>query len=142
MEDYTLFGEAIASHVRTIKDVLQEYEINSGQCVNVEKSSIFFTTNIKDNERLQFSNSLGVRFSKNPKKYLDLPNMVGQMKKASFQNLKDIMQKKVDGWSFRFLSQSGKEVFIKSILQTIPTYTITCFLLPKSLCDNFEKTMA
>lgn len=47
--------------------------------------------------------------------------MVGRIKLAYFQNLKDQMKKKIDSWSTRFLSQSGKEVFINLVLQVIPT---------------------
>lgn len=29
-------------------------------------------------------------------------------------------------------------MFIKAVLQAIPTYIIRCFLLPKSFCDKIE----
>ena len=48
------------------------------------------------------------------------------------------MEARVRSWSSRILSQEGKEVFIKSILQSIPTYIMSCFLLPKSLCEEFN----
>ncbi|KAA3488152.1 reverse transcriptase [Gossypium australe] len=65
--------------------------------------------------------------------------MVGRDKKRSFQNLKDRMISKVRGWSARFLSIGVKEVFIKN---NIPTYTMACFLLPKSLCKELENIMS
>ncbi|KAL1156560.1 hypothetical protein V6Z11_A08G099300 [Gossypium hirsutum] len=52
------------------------------------------------------------------------------------------MKKKIDGWSTRFLSHGGKEIFIKSVLQAIPTYFMACFLLPKSLCGEMENIVA
>ncbi|KAG8473015.1 hypothetical protein CXB51_034919 [Gossypium anomalum] len=83
-----------------------------------------------------------VGYSNYLEKYLGLPNMVGRNKKASFQNLKDRMKKKIDGWSIRFLSEGGKEVFIKSVRQAMPTYFMACFLLPKSLCSGFDSIIA
>ncbi|KAA3460831.1 reverse transcriptase [Gossypium australe] len=40
--------------------------------------------------------------------------------------------------TIRFLSQGGKEVFIKSVVQAIPTFPMACFLIPKTLCKELE----
>ncbi|KAA3462679.1 reverse transcriptase [Gossypium australe] len=48
----------------------------------------------------------------------------------------------IEGWSNRCLSQGGKEVFIKAVLQAIPTYAMSCFLLPNSLCRTVESIFA
>lgn len=42
----------------------------------------------------------------------------------------------------RFFSQGGKEIFIKSILQVIHTYSMICFLLRKTLCGELEAIIA
>ncbi|KAA3474808.1 reverse transcriptase [Gossypium australe] len=49
---------------------------------------------------------------------------------------------RIEGWSTKFLSQGGKEVFIKSVLQAIPTFTMSCFLLSISLCRMMESIFA
>jgi hypothetical protein len=39
------------------------------------------------------------------------------------------------------LSKAGLEVIIKSVLQSIPTYFMSIFIIPSSLCDEIEKIM-
>ena len=36
------------------------------------------------------------------------------------------------------LSHAEREVFIKSVIQAIPTYAMGCFKLPLGLCDDIE----
>ena len=44
----------------------------------------------------------------------------------------------MQGWKERLLSQGGRKVLIKVVLQAMPTYTMGCFKLPKSLCKAIE----
>ncbi|KAA3459979.1 reverse transcriptase [Gossypium australe] len=101
-----------------------------------------FRSNTSEGNKEEISTILGVRPSTNMEKYLGLPNVVGRRKKESFQNLKENVNFIIKGWSNRFLSQGGKEVFIKSILQAIPTYAMSSFLLPNSFCGELEKIIA
>ena len=71
-------------------------------------------------------------------KYLNIPTSVGRDKKMIFRSLKEMMEVRVKSWSNKTLSQGGKKVFIKSILQSIPIYIMSCFLFPKSLCEDFN----
>ena len=48
------------------------------------------------------------------------------------------MSAKVKTWCSKTLSQGGKQVYIKSILQAIPTYLMSCFLLPRALCQELD----
>ncbi|KAA3460755.1 reverse transcriptase [Gossypium australe] len=110
--------------------------------MRLARKEVFYSSNTSEESKRQVLAILGVRSSADMEKYVGLPNTVGRRKKESFQNLKDNIQARIKGWSSRFLSQGGKEVFIKSVLQAIPTYAISCFLFPNSLCGELEGTMA
>ena len=38
----------------------------------------------------------------------------------------------------KLLSQVGREILIKTVVQAIPTYTMSCFKLPLGLCNDIE----
>ena len=73
---------------------------------------------------------------KQHEKYLGFPLLVGRNKKNTFREIKEELAKKLAGWKERLLSKAGKEVLIKVIAQDIPTYSMSCFKIPDSLCDE------
>ena len=44
-------------------------------------------------------------------------------------------------WSTRFLSRAGKLTLLKAVLQAIPTYTMSCFQIPISLCKRIQTVL-
>lgn len=71
-------------------------------------------------------------------KYLGLPQLIGQSKKRIFGYLKERASKRIQGWQAKLISQAGKTVLIRNVAQSIPVYTMSCFLLPKTLCQELE----
>jgi hypothetical protein len=69
-------------------------------------------------------------------------SLVGRSRTRSFQSLLDRIWKRLNGWKERFLSQAGKEVLLKAVIQAIPTYTMSIFQLPKVLCKKINSMMA
>lgn len=45
------------------------------------------------------------------------------------------------GWKGRLLSCVGREILIKAVAQATPTYTMSCFKLPDSLCKELNSMM-
>ena len=81
---------------------------------------------------------MGVPSIRQFEKYLGLPALVGRAKKQSFIYIKERVWKKLQGWKEKLLSQVGREVLIKSVIQAISTYTMCCFKLPKGLVRDLE----
>ena len=42
------------------------------------------------------------------------------------------------GWEGKLLSQAGREVLIKVVIQAIPTFAMGCFKIPLGLCHDIE----
>ena len=63
---------------------------------------------------------------------------MGRKKKASFNFIKEKVWRKLLGREEKLLSQAGREILIKAVVQAIPTYTISCFKLPIGLCNELE----
>ena len=48
------------------------------------------------------------------------------------------MHCRLQGWKEKLLSQAGREVLIKAVIQAIPTYAMSCFKFPMRLCDEIS----
>ena len=71
--------------------------------------------------------------------YLGLPILFGSSKKSAFIGIIDKVKSKVDDWCAKTLSQAGRLVLIKSVAAVIPSYAMSTFLLPKSICNQLDK---
>lgn len=49
---------------------------------------------------------------------------------------------KLEGWKGNLLSQVGKEVLIKDVIQAIPIYLMAILTLPKKLCASLTSAVA
>lgn len=48
------------------------------------------------------------------------------------------MWEKLQGWKETILSQAGKEVLFKAVIQAIPTFAMSCFKLSVGLCKDIK----
>ena len=55
-----------------------------------------------------------------------------------FAEVKEKDGSKLAGWKGKLLSIRGKEILIKVVAQAVPSYTMSCFLIPKGLCKEIE----
>lgn len=74
-------------------------------------------------------------------KYLGLPSLIGRSKNFVFNFLKERLEKKIQGWNNKILSRAGRTVLLKNVAQSIPSYCMSCFKIPKTLCQEMERLM-
>ncbi|OMO59710.1 reverse transcriptase [Corchorus capsularis] len=137
-DDSLLFGKANSAESGKVKDYLRIYEECSGQKINFEKSVVFFSRNIAQSDRDRVKAIFAVGEQSIIEKYLGLPTFVGRNKRSAFNWIKERIAKKIASWNMRWLSQGGREVMIKSVLQAIPTYAMNVFAFPQNLCNDIN----
>jgi ribonuclease HI len=137
-DDSLIFCRANQSNAASIQSILQLYQDSSGQLVNLDKSEISYSRNVPNEKKIEFQRWIPFKAVETQSKYLGLPSYVGRSKKQVFDFIQERVWKKLKGWKEKFLSSAGREVLIKSVVQSIPTYIMSCFLLPIGLCEHIE----
>ena len=107
----------------------------------MDKSSIFFAKGIPQRRKEEIMDLLDVHNMSLSEKYLGMPSDVGASVNGAFKYLKDRVWKRVQGWMEQSLSAGGKEVLIKAVAQAIPTYSMSCFRLPRGLCEHINSVL-
>ncbi|XP_019158886.1 PREDICTED: uncharacterized protein LOC109155714 [Ipomoea nil] len=136
-----LFFKANMQETTEVKRCLEVYEQFSGQSVNYHKSNICFNRNTALLDRDAIAMGLGVEQAEDFGKYLGLPSVVYRNRKVVFSYVEQKLRQRFGSWNNRLLSMAGKEVLLKSVAQAMPTYTMSIFLLPVSLCASLERLM-
>ena len=136
--DSLIFCRAKEEECQTLLEVLAKYERASGQQINRAKTTLFFSKSTSEEVQGVIKDMLGVNIVRQYEKYLGLPSLVGWRKKESFTHIKQQVWKKIQGCEAKLLSQVGREILIKAVAQALPTYTMACFKLPISLCNEIE----
>ncbi|XP_031120324.1 uncharacterized protein LOC116023464 [Ipomoea triloba] len=140
-DDCLFFFRANNLEAGVIKAVLDEYGVASGQQVNLRKSNIVFGNNVERDDKEAVCEVLGIREQQGRGKYLGLPGYVGRRKREILGFVKDKVRARIHHWGNRFLSRAGREVLLKTVLQSLPNYAMNVFRLPIGLCDEIEKLM-
>jgi ribonuclease HI len=141
-DDSVLFCRANIKEWGKNQDVLECYEAAPGQKINREKTSLFFSWNTKPAIRTILLGAVGVASTQRYETYLGLPALIGRSKMSVFQGIKGRIWARLHGWKEKFLSHAGKEILLKAVIQAIPTYTMSVFQLPKTICKEINSLMS
>ncbi|KAK9666078.1 hypothetical protein RND81_14G158900 [Saponaria officinalis] len=131
-DDTIIFSKANKKNAETVHDVITQYELASGQRINMQKSEIFFSPNTALPDRDDVQGILGAKIVASPDKYLGLPAIIERNKTVAFAPLKER----------KYLSYAGREIVIKAVAQAISTYHMSLFKLPETFCADLNGAMA
>ena len=118
--DSLIFCQTNKDEVQVVSDTLQLYAKASGQCINLEKSSAYFNSNVSVEQKAWIIDKLKVKEVEKFDAYLGLPTLIGRRKYDTFAFIKERIWKKMKGWKGKLLSRANKEVLIKAMAQSIP----------------------
>jgi hypothetical protein len=133
-DDSLLFVKATNEGASEVMELLTKYCDASGQRINLEKSSVFFSKGCPQECRASVKNIMSVPNETLNEKYLVMPSDIGRSTNGAFKYLKDRIWKSVQGWLEKTMASGGKEVLIKSVAQAIPTFSMSYFKLPRGVC--------
>ncbi|GAA0168567.1 hypothetical protein LIER_23254 [Lithospermum erythrorhizon] len=122
--------------------ILGDYELASGQKINLSKSSVSFEKSSSVESHQKVLPVLGMREVVDQGKYLGLPLHIGWSKREVFRYITEKVDSRLKGWRGKLLSQSGKEIMIKSVTSAIPIFIMNCFKLPVGIIDSLNSSMA
>lgn len=138
-DDCYIFTKLKDKEEENIKKFLIEFSKASGQIINLEKSDLIFSNNTPTQTQVKITEYLNITQIETPSKYLGLPTNIGKNKTNLFNFINDKITQKIQGWKQNLLLQAGKEILLKAVVTSIPTYAMQCFLLPKKLCNEIDK---
>ena len=114
-DDSLLFCQTTRAEGEIIVEVLHTYARASGQSINLEKSSAYFSSNTSERQKGQILEILGVKEVDRFANYLGLPTLIGRAKYNTFSYLKDKVWKKLQGWKgmllFRLARKSSSRLW-------------------------------
>ncbi|KAL0320306.1 UNVERIFIED_CONTAM: putative mitochondrial protein [Sesamum radiatum] len=141
-DDTLIFCRATPEAMLCLKRILTLYEQGSGLKINLKKSVMVVSSNVEGDLPRELAGTLGVEVTSKHDKYLGLPTVAGRSKRDLFESIKDRVWRKVNIWVAKKLSQAGHAVLLKTVLQTIPIYTMSCFRFPDLFLNELESLMA
>jgi hypothetical protein len=141
-DDSVFFARSDKESVDALHRTLNTFCDGSGQRINLEKSTIFFGNGCRERVKDEVKQKLGVFNETLQDSYLGMPTQIGRSPIITFRYLLDRMWRRVSGLSDRPLSRMGNEIMLKTVIQAIPTYVMSCFLLPVATCEEMRKIIA
>ncbi|CAL1353160.1 unnamed protein product [Linum trigynum] len=141
-DDCIFFARACHQESAKIKQILADYERESGQMINLGKSELTFSNNVGQQRRTEIAQHLGIREVSKHEKYLGLPTVVGRSKKVVFAYIKERIRDRIQGWKGRMISTAGKDVLIKAVALAQGNFVMSVFKLPASLIREINSVIS
>lgn len=137
--DLMLFAEATTGQLREILKCLDDFSRISGLTINYNKSKIFFSPNLSATQVTRWGQMSGIPTTRNIGTYLGVPLRHGKVPRSHYNYILDHMRAKHASWKASSLSLAGRKLLVKSVMASIPAYTMQSQILPAHVCTKIDK---
>ena len=137
-DDMMIYCKGKSSSLHALKDLFHRYELASGQVISTSKSIIFSST-ISQARLDNLTEILPFNTGSLPFEYLGVPIFKGKPKVSHLQPIADKIKSKLSNWKASLLSMAGRVQLVRSVIQSMLTYSISIYSWPTSLLKELEK---
>lgn len=130
MDDVLLFAEASPGQADLIKQGLMEFCDASGQLVNYDKSLLYISPNVSDDDAAVLSGRLGVVCTMDLGKYLGYYLAHDVRINRTPKEVVSKAKGSLASWKLRCLSKAGRATLASSMLNTISIFHMQIMRLP------------
>nr|GEW77578.1 RNA-directed DNA polymerase, eukaryota [Tanacetum cinerariifolium] len=136
-DDVIFFGEWSRSNAHNLLCILRCFFLVSGLKINVHKSNILSIC-VSDEETSGMANVIGCRTSKLPLKYLGVLVGCNMSRCANWDAIINKFSYKLSRWKACMIFVGGRLTLIKPVLSSLPTYFMSLYKVPTSICSKLE----
>ncbi|XP_058746837.1 uncharacterized mitochondrial protein AtMg01250-like [Vicia villosa] len=129
-DDTVILGEPTCDNLWSMKAILRGFELISGLKINFSKSNVI-GVHISDWMMHTATSFLACKKGNVPFKFLDIWVGINPRRKKGWKEVLSHMKNRLSTWKGRNISIGGRLILINSVLNVIPTFTLSFYKAPK-----------
>ncbi|KAK2429733.1 hypothetical protein QL285_028147 [Trifolium repens] len=137
-DDLMIYCKGNIAGLKALTELFAAYALESGQVISTSKSTIY-SGSISPRRLDLIVQVLHFNVGSLPFSYLGVPIFKGKPKAYHFQPIVDRVKLKLASWKASLLSIAGRIQLVRSVIQSMLTYTISLYSWPVSLLKYLEK---
>jgi len=120
---------------------LKTYEETSSQLINIDKTHFMLHPNAFNSTRDRIRRITGFRQKEGPLTYLGCPLFIGRPRIIYFSDLINKVLCRITGWQTKLLSNGGRTILIKHVLQSLPIHLLSAVTTPITVLKQIQSIM-
>lgn len=126
------------AELSTLKKCLERYCEWSRQEISLENSGLFPSKGVSQQFLNQVKHCWGIKKISSKAKYLGVLLFLTNNRSRDLASIKERLENKLSSWKSNSLSQVGRATLIKSVAQSMPTYSMSVLQFPKLMCEEMD----